>query len=162
MSTFAADSCFQSVCYHPAYQQMQTNPAKLPYLLLAILAVGSALFYVASTAANFDSFLNANRARPPLDASHSAHFLVDLMPESRRAGMLPEDQVLSVNGLPFTGMAGVIRQTFQAHPGQIAAIVYRNMAGETRTAHVGLMSRRRGPPTLTRLLAHNEVGLVCA
>jgi sigma-B regulation protein RsbU (phosphoserine phosphatase) len=133
---------------------MQTNPAKLPYLLLAILAVGSALFYAASTAANFDSFLNANRARPPLDASHSAQFLVDPMPESRRAGMLPEDQVLSVNGLPFTGMAGVIRQTFQAHPGQIAAIVYRNMAGETRTAHVGLMPRRRGPPTLTGWLTN--------
>ena len=128
---------------------MQTNPAKLPYLLLAILAVGSALFYVASTAANFDSFLNANRARPPLDDSHSARFLVQPMPESRRAGMLPEDQVLSVNGLPFTGMAGLIRQTFHARPGQIAAIVYRNMAGGIRTAHVGLMARRRGPPTLT-------------
>ena len=55
---------------------MQTNPAKLPYLLLAILAVGSTLFYVASTAAVFDSFHNANRARPPFDYSHSAHFLV--------------------------------------------------------------------------------------
>ncbi len=128
---------------------MQTNPAKLPYLLLAILAVGSTLFYAASAAANFDSFLNAKRARPPLGAPHSARFFVDPLPESRRAGMIPEDQVLSVNGQPFTGMAGVIRQTFHAHPGQIAAIVYRNMAGEIRTAHVGLMARRRGPPTLT-------------
>jgi sigma-B regulation protein RsbU (phosphoserine phosphatase) len=128
---------------------MQTNPIKLPYLLLTILAVGSTLFYAASTAANFDSFLNANRARPPLDAPHTTHFLVQPLPESRRAGMVPEDQVLSVNGLPFTGMAGVIRQTYHARPGQIAAIVYRNMAGEIRTAHVGLMARRRGPPTLT-------------
>jgi phosphoserine phosphatase RsbU/P len=139
---------------------MQTNPAKLPYLLLAILAVGSALFYVASTAANFDSFLNANRARPPLDASHSAHFFVDPLPESRRAGMLPEDQVISVDGLPFTGMAGVIRQTFHAHPGQIAAIVYRNMAGEIRTAHVGLMPRRSGPPTLTGWLINIVLVLI--
>ena len=79
---------------------MQTNPAKLPYLLLAILAVGSTLFYVASTAATFDSFLNANRARLPLDYSHSARFLVQPLPESRRAGMQAEDQVLSVNGAP--------------------------------------------------------------
>ncbi len=98
---------------------MQTNLAKLPYLLLAILVVGSTLFYVASTAANFDSFLNPNRARPPLEYSHSARFLVQPLPESRRAGMDAEDEVLSVNGVPFTGMAGLIRQTFHAHPGQI-------------------------------------------
>ena len=123
---------------------MQTNPAKLPYLLLTILAVGSALFYAATTAANFDSFLNADRARPPLDYSHTARFLVQPLPESQSAGMVPEDEVLSVNGLPFTGMAGLIRQTFHARPGQVASIVYRNMSGQIRTAHVGLMPRRRG------------------
>jgi sigma-B regulation protein RsbU (phosphoserine phosphatase) len=128
---------------------MQTSPAKLPYLLLAILAAGSLLFYAASTAANFDSFLNANRARPPLDYSHSSRFMAQTLPESRQAGMVPEDQVLSVNGLPFTGMAELIRQTFHARPGQIAVIVYRNMEGAIRTAQVELMARRRGPPTLT-------------
>ena len=133
---------------------MRTNPAKLPYLLLTILAVGSTLFYAASTAANFDSFLNANRARPPLDYSHSAHFLVQPLPESQRAGMVPEDEVLSVNGVPFTGMAGLIRQTFHAHPGQIDAIVYRNMAGGIRTAQVGLMVQRRARPTVTGWLIY--------
>jgi hypothetical protein len=43
---------------------MQTNRAKFSYLLLAILVVGSALFYLASTAAIFDKFLNPDRARP--------------------------------------------------------------------------------------------------
>ncbi len=133
---------------------MQTNTAKLPYLLLTILAVGSTLFYAASTAANFDSFLNPNRARPPLDYSHSARFLVQPLPESRRAGMVPEDEVLSVNGLPFTGMAGLLRQTFHARPGEAAAIVYRNMAGKTRTAQVELMAQRSGRPTFTRWLIY--------
>jgi phosphoserine phosphatase RsbU/P len=133
---------------------MQTNPAKLPYLLLTILAVGSALFYAATTAANFDSFLNADRARPPLDYSHTARFLVQPLPESQSAGMVPEDEVLSVNGLPFTGMAGLIRQTFHARPGQVASIVYRNMSGQIRTAHVGLMPRRRGRPTVTGWLVN--------
>jgi phosphoserine phosphatase RsbU/P len=128
---------------------MQTNPAKVPYLLLAILAVGSTLFYVASTAATFDSFFNAHRARLPLDYSHSARFLVQPLPESLRAGMQAEDQVLSVNGLPFTGMAGLIRQTFHARPGQIAAIVHRNAAGEMHTAQVQLMAQRRARPTFT-------------
>ena len=62
---------------------MKTNPTKLAYLLLTILAVGSTLFYAASTAANFDSFLNANRARPPLDYSHTARFLAQPLPESQ-------------------------------------------------------------------------------
>jgi phosphoserine phosphatase RsbU/P len=133
---------------------MQTNSAKLPYLLLAILAVGSTLFYAVSTTARFDSFLNGNRARPPLDYSHSTRFLVQLLPESQRAGMVAEDEVLSVNGLPFTGMAGLIRQTYHARPGQTAAIVYRNMAGGIRTAQVELMPQRRTRPTFTGWLVN--------
>jgi sigma-B regulation protein RsbU (phosphoserine phosphatase) len=128
---------------------MQTNLTKLAYLSLAILAFGSTLFYVASTAAIFDSFLNPNRARPPLDYSHSARYLVQPLPESRRAGMHPEDQVLSVDGIPFTGMAGLLRQTFHAHPGQTVAIVFRNQAGDVHTAEVVLMARRRAPPTVS-------------
>ena len=88
---------------------MRTNLAKLPYLLLAILAVGSLLFYVASTAAAFDSFLNPDRARPPLQQSDDARFLVQPLPESKRAGMAAEDEPISVNGVPFTGMAAVGR-----------------------------------------------------
>ena len=128
---------------------MKTNLAKLPYLLLAILVVGSTLFYVASTAAIFDSFLNPHRARPPLEYSHNAHFLVQPLPESRRAGMEAEDDVISVNGVPFTGMAELIAQTFHAKPGQTISILYRDREGRTRMAHVGLMAHRTVPPTLT-------------
>jgi phosphoserine phosphatase RsbU/P len=130
-------------------RSMQTNLAKLPYVVLALLVVGSLLFYVANGAATFDSFLNANRARPPLEFSHSARYLVQPMPESRSAGMESEDEILSVNGVPFTGMAGLIRQTFHAHPGQIFAIVFRNRAGDIHTAQVQLTARRRAPPTLS-------------
>src|SRR5580692_4927627 len=91
----------------PPIRSMQTNLAKLPYLLVALLAVGSSLFYVANTAAIFDSFLNANRARPPIEYSPDARFLVQPLPESRRAGMKTVDEILSVNGVGFTGMAGL-------------------------------------------------------
>jgi sigma-B regulation protein RsbU (phosphoserine phosphatase) len=128
---------------------MKTNLAKLPYLLLAILVVGSTLFYVASTAAIFDSFLNQHRARPPLEYSHNAHFLVQPLPESRRAGMEAEDDVISVNGVPFTGMAELIGQTFHAQPGQTISILYRDREGRTRMAHVGLMPHRTVPPTVS-------------
>ncbi len=133
----------------PPIGSMKKNLAKLPYVLLALVVVGSLLFYLASTAAVFDSFLNASRARPPLDYSHSARYLVQPLPESRRAGMHAEDEVLSVNGQPFTGMAGLIRQTFQAHPGDTASIVYRNHAGETHTAQVQLMPQRHAKPGVT-------------
>src|SRR6201992_840815 len=128
---------------------MRTNLAKLPYLLLAILVVGSTLFYAANTAASFDSFLNPNRARPPLEHSDNARFLVQPLPESRRAGMAAEDEPISVNGVPFTGMAGRIRQTFHAHPGQIFSIVYRNRVGGMHTAQVGLMSQQKARPNFT-------------
>jgi sigma-B regulation protein RsbU (phosphoserine phosphatase) len=128
---------------------MQTTLTKLPYLLLAILVVGSTLFYAANTAATFDSFLNPNRARPPLEHSDNAHFLVQPLPESTRAGMAAEDEPISVNGVPFTGMAGLIRQTFYAHPGQTFSIVYRNRLGGMHTAHVGLMAQRRTPPNFS-------------
>jgi phosphoserine phosphatase RsbU/P len=139
---------------------MQTKTAKLPYLLLAILVAGSALFYVASTAANFDSFLNPNRARPPLMYSHTARYLVQPLPESQRAGMQQEDEVLSVNGVPFMGMAGLIRQTFYSHPGQTVAIVYRNQVGGIHTAQVELMPRRTAPPTLTGWLINIVLDLL--
>src|SRR5271156_6476367 len=113
---------------------MQTNLAKLSYLCLALLIAGSSLFYVASTSAAFDSFLNAGRARPPLDFSENAHFLVQPLPEARRAGLQAEDQVVSVDGRPFTGMAGLIGQIYHAHPGQTVAILYRNRSGEMHTA----------------------------
>jgi phosphoserine phosphatase RsbU/P len=128
---------------------MQTNHAKLSYLLLAILFVGSALFYVASTAAIFDIFLNPNRARPPFDYSSNPRFLVEPLPESQRAGMAAEDEVVSVNGVPFTGMAGLIRQIFHAHPGDIVSVVYRYHSGRMQTAQVRLMAQRRGPPTIS-------------
>jgi phosphoserine phosphatase RsbU/P len=128
---------------------MRTNLAKLPYLLLAILVVGSTLFYAANTAAHFDSFLNPNRARPPFVHSNDARFLVQPLPESKRAGMAAEDEVISVNGVPFTGMAGLIRQAFYARPGQIFSIVYRNRLGGIHTAQVGLMAQRRTPPSFT-------------
>src|SRR5271170_5897760 len=130
----------------PRIGSMQTNLAKLLYLLVALLAVGSSLFYAANTAAAFDSLLNANRARPPLEYSHSSRFLVQPLPESRRAGMDAVDEVVSVNGVPFTGMAGLIRQTYLARPGQVASIVYHNRGGGMHTAKVGLMPHRRGPP----------------
>jgi sigma-B regulation protein RsbU (phosphoserine phosphatase) len=128
---------------------METNHAKLSYLLLAILVVGSLLFYVASTAAIFDQFLNPNRARPPFDYSHNSRFLVQPMPESQRAGMRAEDQIISVNGIPFTGMAGLISQVFSAHPGDTVQVLYRNHAGATQMAHVQLMPQRRAPPTVS-------------
>ena len=99
MSNPATRAC---VCYHAAYRPMETNHAKLSYLLLAILVVGSLLFYVASTAATFDQFLNPNRARPPFDYSRNSRFLMQPMPESQRAGMRAEDEIISVNGVPFT------------------------------------------------------------
>ena len=131
----------------PPDGSMQTNLTKLPYLLLAILVVGSTLFYAASTAAVFDSFLNPNRARPPLDYSRYARLPV--MPESKRAGMQAEDDVISVNGVPFMGMAGLIGQTFHARPGQTFSIVYRNRLGGMHTAQVQLMARRSKPPNFS-------------
>src|ERR1700755_1914183 len=115
---------------------IRANLAKLPYLLLAMLVVGSTLFYAANTAATFDSFLNPNRARPPFEQSVSARFLVQPLPETRRAGMAAEDEPTSVNGVPFTGMAGLIRQTFHARPGQVFSVVYRNRLGGVHTAQV--------------------------
>jgi sigma-B regulation protein RsbU (phosphoserine phosphatase) len=128
---------------------MRTHLSKLSYLLLAILAVGSTLFYVASTAATFDAFLNPDRARRPLESSHSARYLVQPLPESRRAGMQPEDEVIAVNGLRYTGMADLIRQTFRARPGETVIILYRSKTGGTRTAKVQLMALRKARPNFT-------------
>jgi phosphoserine phosphatase RsbU/P len=128
---------------------MRTYATKLPYLLLALLLAGSCLFYAASTAASFDTFLNKDRARPPLRYLHTARFLIQPLPESERAGLHPGDEVLSINGVPFTGMAGIIRQAFYAHPGEIAKIIYRNSTGGTHTAWVKWMPRRAGVPNFT-------------
>ncbi len=128
---------------------MRSNSTKLPYLLLAILVAGSMLFYAASTAATFDAFLNPDRARPPLQNPHSARYLVQPLPESMRAGMQAEDEVMSVNGVPYTGMADLIRQTFHDRPGDTVTVLYRTGAGGMHTAQVHLMPFRRVPPNFT-------------
>ena len=112
--------------------------------------MGSSLFYVASTAAIFDSFLNPNRARPPFEYSHNARFLVQPLPESQRAGMQAEDEVISVNGVPFTGMAGLIQPDLLRSSG--ADLLHRLSQSEraaSHTAQVELMPQRRAPPTLS-------------
>jgi phosphoserine phosphatase RsbU/P len=128
---------------------MQTHAARLPYFVLALLMAGSLLFYAASTAASFDAFLNPERARPPLRYSRETSFSVQPQPESQRAGVAGRDEILSVNGVPFTGMAGLIRQAFYAHPGDTAQIKYRNASGGTRIAFVKWMPRRVRAPNLT-------------
>jgi sigma-B regulation protein RsbU (phosphoserine phosphatase) len=128
---------------------MRSHLTKLPYLLLVILAVASTLFYVASTAATFDDFLNPHRARPPLENSHSARYLVQPLPESQHAGMHPDDEVVSINGHPYTGMAGLIRETFRARPGEKLTFIFRSRDGNMHTAHVQLMTRRRSLPNLS-------------
>ena len=67
-----------------------------------------------STAFSIPTGRGRRLSTPITPVSWSSH-----SPSRRRAGMAAEDEPISVNGVPFTGMAGLIRQTFHAHPGQI-------------------------------------------
>lgn len=60
------------------------------------------------------------------------------MPEARRAGLDSRDMILSVNGVPFTGTAKLLDQTFHAQIGDNFTVVYRTPEGATRTTRVSL------------------------
>jgi phosphoserine phosphatase RsbU/P len=125
---------------------MQTQSNRLQYFLLGLLVLGSMLFFVVSTAATFDGLIRyADRARSPLDAS-----MARPMPEAVAAGIAPADEIVSVDGVPFTGMAGFLAQIYRAHVGDVITVIYRTPAGRMRTARVHLERQILGSPKPSR------------
>lgn len=127
---------------------MLSKQSNLPYLLLALVVAGSGLFYVASVAATFDSLLHPSRVRSPFKFSYDEHVFA-LLPEAQRAGIGREDEILSVDGQPFNGLAGIFREAYLAHLGKRFTIVYRDRSGATRTALIPMMPQRTRRTTVT-------------
>jgi phosphoserine phosphatase RsbU/P len=132
---------------------MQTQSNRLQYFLLGLLVLGSMLFFLASTAAIFDSLIHyADRARPPLEFSEAPSSMAKPLGEALAAGIQPADNILAINGVPFTGMAGLIRQIHGAHAGDLVTVVDRSPAGKLRTVRVRLEKWLLGSPTPSRWL----------
>ncbi len=127
---------------------MLSKKSNLPYLLLALVVAGSGLFYVASVAATFDSLLHPGRVRSPFAFSYDEH-LFALLPEAQSAGMDRDDQIVSIDGQPFNGLAGVFREAYLAQHGRRFTIVYHDRAGAMRTALIPMMPQRTRRTTAT-------------
>ena len=131
----------------PPTTSIRRRPANLQYFLLALVIFGSMLFYLATGAALVDSLVHhADRARLPFVFDPSVGVAIRPLPEAIAAGIHPGDIVLSVDGVPFTGMAGLLAQTYQARAGQSLSVLYRTPDGHVRTAQVPLKPGRPGSP----------------
>ena len=126
---------------------MQTHSNRLQYFLLGLVVFGSMLFFLASTAATFDSLIHhADRARPPLEFSEGSNSMAKPRGEALAAGIQPTDNILTIDGVPYTGMAGLIRQIHRAHAGDFVTVVDRTPAGKLRTVRVRLEHWLLGSP----------------
>ena len=105
---------------------MPQKPARLQYFLLAIVATLALLHAFGSARFSLQIFLHGDTmVRAPFYCGSPQPTITTLQPESSEAGLARNDTVLSINGLPFTGLTVLYDQTRQAAAGDTMTVEYR-------------------------------------
>jgi sigma-B regulation protein RsbU (phosphoserine phosphatase) len=126
--------------------------SRLQYALLALVAVGSLIFYLTSVAGSLDEIYGRNAVRLPLHFGYRLNVISGNTPEGYQAGLRWGDPVLAINGRPFTGYAVLMEELRKSHPGAPLAVTFIpnppppgfRMSPEVRPTNVP------GHPELTR------------
>ena len=111
---------------------MPQKPARLQYFLLAIVATLALLHAFGSARFSLQIFLHGDTmVRAPFYCGSPQPTITSLQPESTEAGLARNDTVLSINGLPFTGLTVLYDQTRQAAAGDTMTVEYRRGPSDT-------------------------------
>lgn len=119
---------------------MPQRPTRLLYLLLAIVAFFAFTHFFLGARHNYDSQKNGRfQARAPFSGSYKGATLTLLLPETREAGLIAGDRVLTVNGRPYLSGDVVEQEARRSEPGMPMVVTYRrNGDPAPRTASVTL------------------------
>ena len=125
---------------------MPQKPARLQYFLLAIVATLALLHAFGSGRFSLQVLLHGDTMeRSPFYCANPQPVITSLQPEGANAGLARNDNVLSINGHPFTGLTILYDQTRQSAVGATMKVDYkRGSTGGVRTALIQLASIHSG------------------
>ena len=92
------------------------------YILLALIAAASLAYYIASASAVLEEVYGNRVARAPTFHGFRLNAVSGLTPEATRAGIHWGDQVLAINGRPFTGYNLYLEELRKAHAGDTLSL----------------------------------------
>jgi len=105
---------------------MPQKPARLQYFLLAIVATLALLHAFGSARFSLKILMHGDTmVRAPFYCGEPRPTITNIQPEGTQAGLARNDTVLSVNGLPFTGITVLYDQIRHASAGDTMTIEYR-------------------------------------
>jgi phosphoserine phosphatase RsbU/P len=121
---------------------MPQKPARLQYFLLAIVATLALLHAFGSARFSLQILMHGDTmVRAPFYCANPQPILTSLQPESTQAGLARNDTVLSINGIPFTGLTVLYDQTRHATAGDKMAIEFRRAPSDVvKTAVIRMTS----------------------
>jgi phosphoserine phosphatase RsbU/P len=119
-------------CYHLSNRYMPQKPARLQYFFLAIIATLALVHAFDSARFSLRVLLHYDTmVRAPFYCTNPQPILTTLQPESTEAGLARNDEVLSINGIPFTGLTILYDQIRQASAGDKMTIEFRRAPSDT-------------------------------
>jgi phosphoserine phosphatase RsbU/P len=128
---------------------MPQKPARIQYLLLAVVATLALLHAYRGARFSLQILLHGDTLiRTPFYSGNPEPMITKLQPEAEAAGLARNDTVLSVNGLPYTGLTVLNDQAHQSSPGDLMKIEYRRGSSgpvQTATIHLSVVHPDRRP-----------------
>jgi sigma-B regulation protein RsbU (phosphoserine phosphatase) len=107
---------------------------RLQLVLLAVVAVASLIFYVASVSATLDEVYGDRVARNPTFHGFRLRVATGVRAEAREAGVRWGDPIVAINGRPFTGYNILLEELRKSHAGDVMQMTLQPpSAGSQRT-----------------------------
>jgi len=113
---------------------------RLQFVLLALVAIASLTYYLASASAVLEQLYGDRVARNPTYHGFHLQAVTGLTPEAKSAGVSMGDSVLAIDGRPFTGYSVMLEELRKSHAGDLMQLTIQpeNAAGAPRTVSVQL------------------------
>ncbi len=93
--------------------------ARLQLALLAVVAIGSFIFYAASVSATLEEVYGDRVARNPTFHGFRLSAPTGVRDEAREAGVHVGDSIVAINGRPFTGYNVLLEELRKSHAGDV-------------------------------------------
>jgi phosphoserine phosphatase RsbU/P len=111
---------------------MPQKSARLQYFLLAIVATLALVHAFGSARFSLQILLHGDKiARAPFFGTTPDATITILQPEAEAAGLARNDTVLSINGVPFTGLTVLYDLTRQSSVGDTMTVQFRRGSSDT-------------------------------
>ena len=121
----------------------------LQYLLLGLILLAAAAYYAGGLASVLHELQHGKTAlRLPFDFDTEMRAITSIEPEASKAGARLGDQVLSLNGRPYTGYAQLLDLMDRSHPGDSLTAEILHANGATSQIKIPFQHIKTGPAPL--------------